>query len=197
MGKKNLGEAGGLSQIGCVLRSRRTTFLCCSQLLSFLADRFFLGRLFCRSLFYWSFLGGGFLLNWHSFSPLSLATAKIGENHVNNSLMVVNSSLRKIRQRIFSDFRLIFLADCDAAVAPLLASAGKISSAFATISSTFHKRPTPFVSAREHSFLGSDKLSAARSKRRHILLCCGMQPHFSVHCGRDEKRVRGWQVRST
>jgi len=111
MGKKNLGEAGGLSQIGCVLRSRRTTFLCCSQLLLFLADRFFLGRLFCCSLFYRSFLGGGFLLNWHSFSPLSLATAKIGENHVNNSLKVVNSSLRKIRQRIFADFRLIFFVD--------------------------------------------------------------------------------------
>ena len=142
MGKKNLGEAGGLSQIGCVLRSRRTTFLCCSQLLPFLADRFFLGRLFRSRAFYRSFLGGGFLLNWHSFSPLSLATAKIGENHVNNSLQPVNSSLRKIRQRISFDFRLIFFEEAMQASVHLRQSR-KISSAFATISSTFHKRPRP------------------------------------------------------
>ena len=100
-GKKNLGEASGLPQIGLVIRLARTTRL------FLFGNSFFCNRLLSRSFFYWSFLGG-FLLNWHSFSPLSLATAKIGENHVNNSLQPVNSSLRKIRQRISFDFRLIF-----------------------------------------------------------------------------------------
>ena len=134
-GKKNLGEASGLPQIGLVIRLARTTRL------FLFGNSFFCNRLLSRSFFYWSFLGG-FLLNWHSFSPLSLATAKIGENHVNNSLQPVNSSLRKIRQRIFCDFRLIFFEEAKQESADLRAPL-KISSVFATISSTFHKRPTP------------------------------------------------------
>jgi hypothetical protein len=71
---------------------------------------FFLAGFLAAAFFTGAFLAGFFLAGIHS-PPFPLATAKIGENHVNNSLQAVNSSLRKIRQRIFLDFCLIFSAD--------------------------------------------------------------------------------------
>jgi len=65
----------GLSQIGCVIRSRRTTNL---FLLSYgFFNNLFSWSFFSRSLFGWSFLsrsffGWGFLFNWHQYSPLSI-----------------------------------------------------------------------------------------------------------------------------
>jgi hypothetical protein len=76
----------------------------------FLPTVFFLAGFLAAAFFTGAFLAGFFLAGIRS-PPFPLATAKIGENHVNNSLTAVNSSLRKIRQRIFFVFRLIFSAD--------------------------------------------------------------------------------------
>jgi hypothetical protein len=74
----------------------------------FLPTVFFLAGFLAAAFFTGAFLTADFFLAGIRFPPFPLATAKIGENHVNNSLMAVNSSLRKGRQRIFFDFRLIF-----------------------------------------------------------------------------------------
>ena len=141
MSKKNLGEAKGVSQIGCVLRSWRTTLRYRFGEDYFLPTVFFLAGFLAAAFFTGAFLAAFFLAGIR-FPPFPLATAKIGENHVNNSLLAVNSSLRKRRQRIFFDFRLIFFSAW-AGSHKACCSRSKISSAFATISSTFQRRPMP------------------------------------------------------
>jgi hypothetical protein len=69
----------------------------------FLATVFFAAGFLAAAFFAGAFLAGFFLAGIRS-PPFPLATAKISENHVNNSLQAVNSSLRKIRQRIFFIF---------------------------------------------------------------------------------------------
>jgi hypothetical protein len=110
--KKNLGEAKGVSQIGCVLRSWRTTLPCRFGDDYFLPTVFFLAGFLAAAFFTGAFLAADFFLAGIRFPPFPLATAKIGENHVNNSLLGVNSSLRKRRQRIFFEFLLIFFEAC-------------------------------------------------------------------------------------
>jgi hypothetical protein len=78
----------------------------------FLPTVFFLAGFLAAAFFTGAFLAADFFLAGIRFPPFPLATAKIGENHVNNSLLAVNSSLRKRRQRIFLDFRLIFFSTC-------------------------------------------------------------------------------------
>jgi hypothetical protein len=70
----------------------------------FLPTVFFLAGFLAAAFFTGAFLAADFFLAGIRFPPFPLATAKIGENHVNNSLLAVNSSLRKRRQRIFLDF---------------------------------------------------------------------------------------------
>ena len=108
MSKKNLGEANGISQIGYVLRLWRTTLRCRFGEDYLLPTVFFLAGFLAAAFFTGAFLAADFFLAGIRFPPFPLATAKIGENHVNNSLLAVNSSLRKGRQRIFFAFRLIF-----------------------------------------------------------------------------------------
>ena len=94
MGKKNLGEASGLSQtvLSSAEREQRDYF--------FLATVFFAAGFLAAAFFAGAFLAAGFFLTGIDHPPFPLATAKISENHVNNSLHGVNSSLAKIRQRI-------------------------------------------------------------------------------------------------
>ena len=112
MSKKNLGEANGVSQI--VVFFARGEQRCVAGFGDdyFLPTVFFLAGLLAAAFFTGAFLAADFFLAGIRFPPFPLATAKIGENHVNNSLLAVNSSLRKRRQRIFLDFRLIFFATC-------------------------------------------------------------------------------------
>ncbi|HEY5954872.1 MAG TPA: hypothetical protein VIT18_10925 [Terrimicrobiaceae bacterium] len=67
----------------------------------FLPTVFFLAGFLAAAFFTGAFLAAGFFLAGIRSPPFPLATAKIGEDHVNNSLQAVNSSLRKDRQRIF------------------------------------------------------------------------------------------------
>ena len=93
MSKKNLGEAKGVSQIGCVLRSWRTTLRYRFGDDYFLPTVFFLAGYLAAAFFTGAFLAAGFFLAGIRSPPFPLATAKISENHVNNSLQAVNSSL--------------------------------------------------------------------------------------------------------
>jgi hypothetical protein len=85
--KKNLGEADDLSQIGFVVR------LCEQRYCFFLATVFFVAGFLAAAFFAGAFLAADFFLAGISSPPFPLATAKISENHVNNSLPFVNSSL--------------------------------------------------------------------------------------------------------
>jgi len=86
MRKKNLGEARGFSQIGCVIRTRRKTdyfFFLATVLLAtgFLAAAFFAGAAFLTGA---AFLAAGFFLAGINSPPFLFANAKNCENHVNN-----------------------------------------------------------------------------------------------------------------
>jgi hypothetical protein len=96
--KKNLGEADDLSQIGFVVRLGEQRY-CFFLATVFLAPGFLAAAFFAEA-----FLAAGFFLAGISSPPFPLATATISENHVNNSLRFVNSSLKKFRQRIFFIF---------------------------------------------------------------------------------------------
>src|SRR5215471_1136243 len=55
----------------------------------------------------------------------------------------------------------------------------------------FPQTSQSFVPAREHSFFRSDEFYAAGFEFFHVLLRCGMGPHFSVHRRRDQNRRTG------
>ena len=135
----------------------------------FLPTVFFLAGFLAAAFFTGAFLAADFFLAGIRFPPFPLATAKIGENHVNNSLLAVNSSLRKRRQRIFFDFRLIFFATCTGWLAGWC-SRSKISSALATISSTFQRRPRP--SYPQASIPSSGPIKVAPRALSVATFCC-------------------------
>ena len=134
----------------------------------FLPTVFFLAGFLAAAFFTGAFLAADFFLAGIRFPPFPLATAKIGENHVNNSLLAVNSSLRKRRQRIFFDFRLIFFVACVGSLdGPCPRS--KVSSAFATMSSTFHRRPRPSYPQASIPSSGPMKIAPRALELRHFL----------------------------
>ncbi|MFZ4680947.1 MAG: hypothetical protein ACOYMS_00465 [Terrimicrobiaceae bacterium] len=79
--KKNLGEARGLSQIGCVIRTRRKTDYFFFLATVFLATGFLAAAFFAGAAF---FLAAGFFLAGINSPPFPFANAKKCENHVNN-----------------------------------------------------------------------------------------------------------------
>ena len=85
------------------------------QIYFFLATVFFLTAFFATAFLAGAFFAGaflaGFFLTGISIPPFPSAIAGRCEDHVNNSICVVNSSLLKFRQRIFLYFRLIFFGE--------------------------------------------------------------------------------------
>ncbi len=113
--------------------------------------------------------------------------AKDCENHVNNSLANVNSSLLDVRQRIFSEFRLIFLESIFVRTVPTDRGAR-----FHRPSQRSHRRSKAFQapSYPQANIPSSGPINSAPRCFNvvNILLSRIVRPHLSIHRGSDEKR---------